>query len=341
MSQRKLRFGFGSLFVSLMFTAALLLGAIVHAQNYTLEEAKRLIDEGEFEQAREVLLKLVESRPEDPEVNFLLCRVFVAFGDHDNAIKYGKKAVELDDSVSDYHLWLGRAHGMQAQNGSQIKAIFRAKRAKDEFVKAVELDSTNIHARFQLAEYLLMAPGIAGGDKKKAKQHVQIIEQADSLYGALAWGYYWQFTEDTLQAEQAFRRAAELDTTYDHQATYALGFFLYNQRRYHRAAEAFQQGYQKYPDEMGLLYQVGRSYLYAEDSLDRAERCFKQYLQVEPKKNAPDWAAAHWRLGMVYELKGELDLALAELEEAVRLNPESKDYENRLKTVKRKIKERK
>ncbi len=341
MSAVKLGLKFKYLFATLMLSAALLCGGTARAQDYTLKEGKRLIEEGEFEQAREVLLKVVEGQPESAEANFLLCRVFVAFGDHDNAIKYGKKAVELDDSVSDYHLWLGRAHGMQAQNGSQIKAIFRAKRAKDEFEKAVMLDSANIDARFQLAEYLLMAPGIAGGDKKKARKHVEIIEQMDPFYGALAWGYYWQFSEDTLQAEQAFRRAADLDTTYNHQAAYALGFFLYNQKKYHRAAEAFRQGFQKYPDETGLLYQVGRSYLFAEDSLDEAERCFRQYLQVEPKKNAPDWAAAHWRLGMVYELKGELDLALAELEEAVRLNPESKDYENRLKTVERKIKERK
>lgn len=325
------------LLATLMLFAALLFGATVLAQDYTLNEARTLMDQGEFEQAKEVLLKVVESQPESAEANFLLCRVFVAFGDHDNAIKYGKKAVELDDSVSDYHLWLGRAHGMQAQKGSQIKAIFRAKRAKGEFEKAVELDSANLHARFQLAEYLLMAPGIAGGDKKKAKAHVEIIEQMDSLYGALAWGYYWQFTDDTLRAEQSFRRAVRLDTTYNHQATYVLGFFWQQQDRYHDAAEVFEQAFRRYPDDTGLLYQVGRSYIFAEDSLDRAERCFKQYLQVEPKINAPDWAAAHWRLGMVYELKGELKEALSELEEAVRLDPENKEFEKRLKIVKKKI----
>jgi tetratricopeptide (TPR) repeat protein len=315
-------------------------GASSHAQIHTLAEGKKLLDEGEFDRAKDVLLDVVESQPENAEVNFLLCRLFVAFGDHDNAIKYGKKAVELDDSVSNYHLWLGRAHGLQAQNGSKIKAIFRANRAKGEFEKAVELDSANIDARLQLAEYLMMAPGIAGGDKRKAVQHVKIIEQMDSLYGAFGWGYYWQFREDTVRAEEAFRRAVRLDTTHNHQATYALGFFIQNQKRYHEAAQVFENGFRKYPDDTGLLYQVGRSYIFAEDSLDKAERCFKQYLQVEPKNNAPDWAAAHWRLGMVYELKGVLEPALAELQEAVRLNPENKEYQNRLKTIQRKIEEK-
>jgi len=341
MSPRKPHVGLNRSLLLLVLLATLSVGAPARAQTYTLEEGKRLIDEGEFEKAKGVLLKVVEGQPQNAEANFLLCRVFVAFGDHDNAIKYGKKAVELDDSVSNYHLWLGRAHGMQAQKGSQIKAIFRANRAKDEFEKAVQLDSTNIDARLQLAEYLLMAPGIAGGDKRKAKQHVETIEQMDSLYGAFGWGYYWQFMEDTVKAEQAFRRAVRLDTTYNHQATYVLGYFMQNQRRYHQAAQVFEDGFNKYPDDTGLLYQVGRSYLFAEDSLDKAERCFKQYLQVEPKKSAPDWAAAHWRLGIVYELKGELEPALAELQEAIKLNPENQEYQNRLKTIERKIKEKK
>jgi tetratricopeptide (TPR) repeat protein len=327
-------------FLLALLLAAISFGASARAQTYTLEQGKKLMDEWEFERAKDVLLEVVEEQPDNAEANFLLCHAFLALGDHDNAIKYGKKAVELDDSVSNYHLWLGRAHGMQAQNGSKIKAIFRANRAKGEFERAVELDSTNIDARLQLAQYLMTAPGIAGGDKRKAKQQVEIIEQMDSLYGAFGWGYYWQFRGDTTKAEEAFRRAVRLDTTYNHQATYALGFFIQDQKRYHEAAQVFENGFKKYPHDTGLLYQVGRSYIFSEDSLDKAERCFKQYLQVEPKKNAPDWAAAHWRLGMVYELKGVLEPALAELQEAVRLNPENKEYQNRLKTIQRKIKEK-
>jgi tetratricopeptide (TPR) repeat protein len=315
-----------------------LIAAITHAENYTLEEGKRLIEEEEIEQAKEVLLKVVENQPENAEVNFLLSKVSVMLGDHDGGIKYGKKAVKLDESVSDYHLWLGRAHGMQAQNGSKLMALFRAKRAKDAFVKAVELDPNSVQARLQLAQYLLMAPGIAGGDKEKAVDHVKVIDQQDSLYGAIAWGFYWQFQEDSIKAEKHYREAVRLDTTRHREATYMLGFFLQGQDRYNEAAKLFEETYQKYPEEKGLLYQVGRSYIFAEDSLDKAERCFKTYLQFEPRFGAPDLAAAHWRLGMVYDLKGETDLAIAELEEAIRLDPETKQYENTLKEVKKKRK---
>jgi tetratricopeptide (TPR) repeat protein len=117
-----------------------------------------------------------------------------------------------------------------------------------------------------------------------------------------------------------------------------LGFFLQRQKRHLEAAEVFEKTFLEYPDRMGLLYQVGRSYVFAEDSLDKAEWCFKQYLKVEPRKLAPQWAAAHWRLGMVYDLKGETDLAIVEMEEAVRLDPENKDFEKWLKIVKKKKK---
>ncbi len=114
---------------------------------------------------------------------------------------------------------------------------------------------------------------------------------------------------------------------------------MQRQRKYDQAVEVFENLLEKYPEETLALYQIGRTYVFAEDSLDRAERCFKRYLEVEPRKNTPDWAAAHWRLGMVYELKGELDLAIAELEEALRLDPENKEYQKRLKTVQRKKRE--
>ncbi|MGB7063427.1 MAG: tetratricopeptide repeat protein [Candidatus Zixiibacteriota bacterium] len=307
-----------------------------YAEDFTVDEGRRLVEEQEFEQAKDVLLKVIEKEPENAEANFLLCRAFVRLDDHDNALKHGKKAVELADSVSEYHVWLGLAHGMQAQKGSKFKAIFRANRARKEFEKAVSLDSLNIDARLQLAQYLLTAPGVAGGSKSKAKEQARIIEQIDSLFGAIAWSFYWQNRKDTVKAESFLREAVRLDTTSAHRATYMYGQFLHGQERYHEAVEVYEKSSREYPDDLGLLYQVGRSYIFAEDSLDKAEWCFKEYLKVEPERAAPQWADAHWRLGMVYDLKGEVDLAIAELEEAVRLEPENKEFQKKLKQLKKK-----
>ncbi|MCK4224496.1 MAG: tetratricopeptide repeat protein [candidate division Zixibacteria bacterium] len=327
---------FKKLALILAITVGSLFVGTIHAENLALEEGKRLFDQEEFEQAKDVLLKVVEKEPENAEANFFLCKTFLILNDHDKSIKYGKKAVKLNDSVSEYHLWLGQAHVTQAQKGSKLKAIFRARRAKKEWEKAVSVDSTNVEARLALAQYLLMAPGIAGGDKGKAKKHIEIIQEIDSLFGAIAWSFYWRREKDTVKVENYLKQAVRLDTTSDHTATYLWGIFLQDQKKYYQAAEVFEKLFRQYPDEMVALYQVGRGYVLAEDSLDKAERCFKQYLQVEPKRNTPSWAAAHWRLGMVYDLQGKRDLAIAELEEAVRLDPKSKEFKKTLKKVKKK-----
>jgi hypothetical protein len=84
------------------------------------------------------------------------------------------------------------------------------------------------------------------------------------------------------------------------------------------------------------LYQVGRSYVLAKDSLDKAERCFKQYLQTTPKGNSPPLSGAHWRLGMIYDLQGKKELALAELNQAVSMDPKNKEYKKTLEEVQKK-----
>jgi tetratricopeptide (TPR) repeat protein len=309
---------------------------VASALDYTLEEGKRLFKEEKYEEAKEVLLKVVEKEPENPEANFFLCKVYLILGDYDNSIKYGEKAIKLNDSQSEYHHWLGSAYGVQAQKGSKLKALFRAEKAKNEFEKAVELDSTNVGARFDLMQYYIGAPGIVGGDKKKAKKEAEIIQGLDSFSGAYAWALFWQAEKDSDKVETYLRKAVDLDTSSTYSATYQLGSFLQQRKKYHEAAEIFEKLYSQHPDQTSALYQIGRTHLFAKDSLDKAERCFKQYLQVEPKKGAPDWAAAHWRLGMVYDLQGKTDLTIAELEEAVRLDPKKKEYQNTLKEVKKK-----
>ncbi|MCJ7578488.1 MAG: tetratricopeptide repeat protein [candidate division Zixibacteria bacterium] len=323
-------------FFPLLIMISLSFHCAVSAQVYTLEEGKRLFKEEKYEEAKEVLLKVVEKEPENPEANFFLCKVYLILDDYDNSIKYGEKAVKLNDSQSEYHHWLGSAHVIQAQKGSKLKALFRAKKGKDEFEKAVELDSTNLDARFDLMQYYIGAPGIAGGDKKKAKKQAEIIQGLDSLYGAYAWALFWQAEKDFGKEETYLRKAVELDTSSNYFASYQLGFFLQEQKKYQDAASVFEKIFKEHPDQMTFLYQLGRTYLFAKDSLDKAARCFQQYLQVEPKKGAPDWAAAHWRLGMVYDLQGKTDLAIAELEEAVRLDPKNKEYQKTLKEVKKK-----
>jgi predicted TPR repeat methyltransferase len=55
---------------------------------------------------------------------------------------------------------------------------------------------------------------------------------------------------------------------------------------------------------------------------------------MEPEAGEPPWAGAHWRLGQVLEKEGKKSDAIAEMEEALRLQPDlkpAKEDLNRLK----------
>ena len=314
----------------------MLLVSPAFAQIYTLEEGKRLFDLEEYDQVKNVLLQVVEKEPENPDANFLLCKIFLYLGDDGNCVKYGEKAVKLNDSNSNYHLWLGRGYGMQAQNGSKLKAIFRANKCKREYEKSVLLDSTNVTARLDLMQYLVAAPGIAGGDKDKAKKQAEIIPGIDSLFGAIGWAVYWGGEQDTVRIGNYLKTAMRLDTTFHHQASYLMGNFLIEQKRYNEAVQIYEQLYRDYPREITALYQVGKTYVIAKDSLDKAERCFKEYLQTKPKGTNPPLSGAHWRLGMVYDLQGKKDLALSELNQAVSMDPKNEQYKKTLEEEKKK-----
>ncbi len=109
----------------------------------------------------------------------------------DDAIHECETAVRLMPLDSGYHLWLGRAYGEKADKIHSLKAYGLAKKVRDEFERAVQLDGTNVDALSDLGEFYTAAPGIVGGGKKKAQGVAQALEtyspaQAHQLKGRLA-----------------------------------------------------------------------------------------------------------------------------------------------------------
>lgn len=68
--------------------------------------------------------------------------------------------------------------------------------------------------------------------------------------------------------------------------------------------------------------QIGRSAIFSESNLDRAVECLSFYLEQPPRWDSPAAEHAHWRLGMVYELQNQDELAAAEYRKALELDPQ-------------------
>jgi Flp pilus assembly protein TadD len=146
---------------------------------------------GRADDAISHLRSSLTANPQDAEAHNLLCRVYFQEEQWDDAIGECEAAVRLKPLDSEYHLWLGRADGEKARSMHSIKAYELAKKVRREFERAVELDNGNADALSDLGEFYTAAPGIVGGDKKKAQVLAQTLEQyepaqACQLQGSLA-----------------------------------------------------------------------------------------------------------------------------------------------------------
>jgi tetratricopeptide (TPR) repeat protein len=164
---------------------------------------------GRADDAISLLGSSLASNPQDAEAHNLLCRVYYQEERWDDAIHECEIAVKLRPTEGSYHLWLGRAYGEKADSIHSIKAYGLAKKVRDEFERAVQLDSENVDALSDLGEFYTAAPGIVGGGKKKAQNVAQTLErnapaQAHQLKGRLA-----EKDKNYMLAESEFKQAVE------------------------------------------------------------------------------------------------------------------------------------
>jgi len=317
--------------------SCLLCPGVLHASEATLE-AKALLAEGRRDRAKVLLLEEAKRDPRDAEVCFLLAKVYTAEQDFDLAAEYAEKSIKLADSVSLYHLNLARILlGKTTQSGA-LGAFMSARKGKKQYERAIELDPNNLDARFELCMYYLVAPGLIGGDKKKANEQAAALAARNDLYGSYAWASIYERDQDLARAESLYQRAVGLDTSSTAAALYGLAYFYERNKKYDDAIGVFKQISDNRPEDLAAVFQLGRAYLVAGTNLEGAEAAFTRYLAEGPAPNGPDEAAARWRLGMVYDLEGRRDEALAQLRKAVELAPKSKQYKSTLEEVEKKPK---
>ena len=94
-----------------------------------------------------------------------------------------------------------------------------------------------------------------------------------------------------------------------------------HQQKWDQLDEMLGRAEKAVPDDLSPTFQAGRSLVLEKGDADRAERYLRRYLTQEAEGGQPRWAAAHWRLGLVFEKRGMKQKAVEELETAVRLQP--------------------
>jgi tetratricopeptide (TPR) repeat protein len=146
-----------------------------------------LFEEKNIVAAHQFFTTFVQEQPTNAMGAFYLGRTYFAQEQFEQAIEWLDKAIVLDGRNADYHLWLGRACGYQAQRASLLWQFPLARRVRQHFERAVELNPDHIPARADLAEYYMKAPWFLGGSTEKAEEQAHEVSRRNLEEGLRIW----------------------------------------------------------------------------------------------------------------------------------------------------------
>jgi len=298
----------------------------------TAEQApagEQMFEDGEYDEARTYYQGVVAKDSTDVSALIYLTRIALRQDDHNTAIEWVDKALELAPDSSSVHYWAATAYVVKLQKEQAYQLLTTVRSNIDQ---AVELDSTNVDARMFLAGFLLNAPPMAGGSIAKSKEQADIIVGLAPYRGQFFWAQIYMKEKKWDEAAQAYAAASAIkpDNPDPH---YQLGMMYQSAERYDEAFAAFEKAIEVDPNATSALYQIGRTGVLAGENLDRSIAALKQYLETEPPSGQPTLGNAHWRLGMLYELKGDLEAARNEFEAALALNPDDENAKKALEQL--------
>lgn len=328
-----------------------------------------LMDAGHFKRARLLVEPRVKTSPNDAETLYLEARLKAAFGAPDEAIKLAERALQLNSKNVYYHGALASLYADKAMNASFVDQLLLAPKVKRHLDDAFALDPHNWHCLDGMVQYYLAAPGILGGDRRKAQQVADQAVKDDPLHGWLMQARIAQANKDQAREEQALLSALKAaPRDYDALATLAdfylrdsvqrypdaekyaraailldsartpaysvLAAVLVHQRRIGELNQLLGDAGRANPDDLTPYFIAARALLLDGQDFDDAERYLRKYLTEEPEGNAPRHAFAHWRLGQLYQKSGKPEQARAEYQLCLQQEPGFDPAKRDLKSLK-------
>ncbi|MFL5583133.1 MAG: tetratricopeptide repeat protein [Gemmatimonadaceae bacterium] len=236
-----------------------------------------------------------------------------------------------DGGTAAEHVARARAHAVAASQGSFLAGPGHALRMRAELERATVLDPASVEARTELARFYLAAPRLLGGGRARAAEQIAALERLAPARAAVLEGWRQHHAGAPRAAERELRRAVALAPD-SAAAWFALAHVLRDAERNDGAVAALQRGLALRPDFMPGHWALGLIGATTGTHLAEAERALLVYLRTKPAKSEPPLATAHYRLGMVYEKQGRVDLARREYEAALKERP-SAEYREALERV--------
>lgn len=303
--------------------------------------AEKLIEAGHWKRARALVERRLREEPQDANAIFLSSQIRDAFGDHSSPQQLAETAVSLDGAVARYHRQLAEVQGVMAQHANVFQQVMLARRFRKEIDAALALDPRGTQSLRDLLEYYLVAPGVLGGDAKKADGVAQQIAAIDSAEGFLAKARIAELRKDHARLESLLQRAAAVRPP-SYKAQMALAhFYLTLEGRNEAAAEALGKGAlsldagriggycvlaaiyagredwtsldatlssaaSQVPDDYTPYYHAAERLLADNRDHARVEKYLRVYLTQETEGNQPTAADAQQKLSLALRARGKM-----------------------------------
>jgi len=326
-----------------------------------------LMQQKHWKRVRAIAQSKLKASADDAEANYMMSQVLLAWDDPGAALPYAEKAVKLSPQNTAYRWGLAQILGEQAERANVFRQIGLARRFRSETETILKLDPKHVEAHYGMMMYYFKAPGIIGGDKKKAYLEAEEIGKIDRGKGYVAQARLAGEAQQPETIEDLYKAAIEADpklvdaytslihltVTKDRASDVerygrhliaiepkrtvgynALTWSFVKQKRWADLDQILAEAEAAIPDDFVPYYVAANTLLASKDDLPKAERYFRKYLSQEREAGTPSHALAHWRLGLVLEQQGRKADAIAALETAVKADASLEQAKKDLRRLK-------
>lgn len=298
------------------------------AQAGAPDSVRRLVDAGRPGEAYVHGRAAVRAAPRDPAALAALAVGAMAVERYDEAVDAADDMAAAAPEVSSYQLVLGQAYLSHARDRPNLGAVGKVKRGRAAVERAIALDPDNLDARYTLMQFLLQAPGIAGGSREGARRQAEEIARRDPRRGLLARVEMAAAAADEAELAAVLDAAApRLGTPSDPDAELMGALLAAAGTLPADAARERLTGrvYRAHPRHPVAAYHRARLWVMEGERLADAERLLLGYLAgPEWRRGVASRAGAHWRLAQLYERQDRDRVAKEQYRLAASLDPRLK-----------------
>ncbi|MCU0229036.1 MAG: hypothetical protein MUF01_15495 [Bryobacterales bacterium] len=249
----------------------------------TLDEARTAFHKAEFQE----VLRMLQSAPQPGvEEALLLGKSQYFLGRFAEAQKSFERALQAGGDGAEVRNWMGRALGMQAEGAGPFSAMGLARKTREQFQKAVELNPRHLEAVSDLFSFYLAAPGFLGGGLDKARELAETVRSLDAAEYAGLRAQIAEKEKDYGGAEQWLRRAVEAaPRSIGRQVD--LARFYTRREVFAKADAALAAAKSLQPDAARLLFDEASLLVRQDRELARARQLLTQYTQARRSATDP------------------------------------------------------